>query len=492
MAPTDQELMEEYRSKLRAANVLESKDPTYTLQKLHECINLLKSLNNPTKNSNLDKKILERRISKLEANTVIRDLDNVSEPELETVDDSVFEEGTYVNEDLAENQSIDNNASENMEQVETAISTDAIPTHSVSDTETSDFTSLGIYRTPYKMEVPELLPDIFQEVYEALLAGTTLEYQAYLTFYESINDLYPDPFPPIVFQKSEVAFYVGDTHGAFKETQIMIRYFQRVLEHRKSKEIKIIFLGDYVDRNPNDLENLTLILAFWQKYPDNVIVLRGNHEDSKINQYYGFLQNLVDTFVIEDWVKSLYQEILDVFTKLSVAHIDALFSKAGDQEIRVFSAHGGIPIDTDNPSQPVNLTNLPELIHSNIPTFEQFDKYMNWLLWADPREEVEDIVLRPDIGRNQFGIGPFNRFMETNGLHFMVRAHEVLKEGYKYFFNERLISLFSASTYKNRPIGKAAFLRLEASKSPKILSTDPDMLEMDFDFWQQSLLSLEE
>lgn len=247
----------------------------------------------------------------------------------------------------------------------------------------------------------------------------------------------------------------------------------------------MIFLGDYVDRNPNDLENLTLIIAFWIKYPENVVLLRGNHEDVKINQYYGFIQNLTDTFVIEEWIKTLYKEILSFFVKLPVIHVNALKKPLNNKlndSIRIFAVHGGIPIDPENPLEPIDLHRLVKEIDSNVATFEQFDSYMNWLLWADPREEVDEIILRPDIGRNQFGLKPFRRFMEKNHLHFMVRAHEVLKEGYKYFFNQQLISLFTASTYKNRPIGKAAFLRLEASKPPVFLSTDKDLLEMDYDY----------
>ena len=44
----------------------------------------------------------------------------------------------------------------------------------------------------------------------------------------------------------------------------------------------MIFLGDYMDRGPNDLEVLTLLLALHIKNPNSVFLLRGNHEDRAI------------------------------------------------------------------------------------------------------------------------------------------------------------------------------------------------------------------
>ena len=60
--------------------------------------------------------------------------------------------------------------------------------------------------------------------------------------------------------------------------------------------IRIIFVGDYVDRNPYDLETLTLILSFYMLFPKNVILLRGNHETREINEHYGFYDNLLRKF----------------------------------------------------------------------------------------------------------------------------------------------------------------------------------------------------
>ena len=52
-------------------------------------------------------------------------------------------------------------------------------------------------------------------------------------------------------------------------------------------EANYLFLGDYVDRGPQGLECICLLLAYKIKYPENFFMLRGNHECSSINRIYG-------------------------------------------------------------------------------------------------------------------------------------------------------------------------------------------------------------
>lgn len=44
-----------------------------------------------------------------------------------------------------------------------------------------------------------------------------------------------------------------------------------------------IFLGNYVDRGSNSLEVICLLMALKVKYPDQIHLLRGAHEDKLIN-----------------------------------------------------------------------------------------------------------------------------------------------------------------------------------------------------------------
>jgi hypothetical protein len=65
---------------------------------------------------------------------------------------------------------------------------------------------------------------------------------------------------------------VGDLHGHFSD---LLRYFH---EGGRPPTTNYLFLGDYVDRGAQGLETVCLLLALKCKYPDQIHMLRGNHE----------------------------------------------------------------------------------------------------------------------------------------------------------------------------------------------------------------------
>ena len=69
----------------------------------------------------------------------------------------------------------------------------------------------------------------------------------------------------------------GDAHGNYNQLKQLI---SRV---NPTKEDLLIFLGDYIDRGNQSLDCLKLVMKLSKQ--DNVIVLRGNHEQMMLDYF---------------------------------------------------------------------------------------------------------------------------------------------------------------------------------------------------------------
>ena len=75
---------------------------------------------------------------------------------------------------------------------------------------------------------------------------------------------------------------VGDVHGQFYDLCAMLRKVDQIGE--ANPDNKLLFLGDYVDRGPYGPEVTLYLLTLKIRYPDQVILLRGNHESREMTQ----------------------------------------------------------------------------------------------------------------------------------------------------------------------------------------------------------------
>jgi len=200
-------------------------------------------------------------------------------------------------------------------------------------------------------------------------------------------------------------------------------------------------MGDFVDRGFYSVETFLLLLALKVRYPDRVVLIRGNHESRQITQVYGFYDECIRKY----GSAAVWRYCTEVFDYLALA---ALIDG------RVFAVHGGLS------------PNLSTLDHIRVIDRKQevpHEGAMCDLLWSDPEDGVEGWGLSPRGAGYLFGADVTAAFCSANGLDFIARAHQLVMEGYKSMFQDQLVTVWSAPNYCYRCGNVAAILELDDS-----------------------------
>lgn len=71
-------------------------------------------------------------------------------------------------------------------------------------------------------------------------------------------------------------YAIGDIHGCLDQLQRLVELCERDAGEGRSK---LIFLGDYIDRGPDSRGVIEFLIDLQKWSPDEIICLRGNHED---------------------------------------------------------------------------------------------------------------------------------------------------------------------------------------------------------------------
>ena len=263
------------------------------------------------------------------------------------------------------------------------------------------------------------------------------------------------------FETKKVAF-VGDTHGAFEEVT-------KFVLGAVSKEVDlIVFLGDYVDREPpNGLENLLAILkVFADSKGEKVVFIRGNHESPLTNYYYGFYDEV--TIKLGG---GAYEKFKEFFSLMPISAVVNGW----------FAVHGGLPglpnqegkmeLAIRRPSEINEKVSLPDVNPDNPIALQ--------LLWNDPREMKEYDFL-PNVrgdGIYYFGVKPTEEFLKGDNLKGIIRGHEVAN-GVRVLMEGKVINVFS-SVYHGESAG---VLILEGNEPKEIILINPngDVLRLPY------------
>jgi len=216
---------------------------------------------------------------------------------------------------------------------------------------------------------------------------------------------------------------VGDIHGQYTD---LLRMFEMCGFPPTSN---FLFLGDYVDRGKQSLETILLLMCYKIKFPENFFLLRGNHESANVTRVYGFYDECKRRCNIKIW-----KTFIDAFNCLPIASI-----VAG----KIFCVHGGL-----SPS----LTHMDDIRQIARPTDVPDYGLLNDLLWSDPADMQTDWESNERGVSYCFGKRVIMEFLQKHDFDLVCRAHMVVEDGYEFFTDRLLVTVFSApnvSCYKD-------------------------------------------
>ncbi len=263
---------------------------------------------------------------------------------------------------------------------------------------------------------------------------------------------------PMVLRLKVPIKVFGDIHGQYQDLMRFFHLWGAPAENKANSDIECfdyLFLGDYVDRGSHSLETICLLMALKVKYPLQVHLLRGNHEDRWINNAFGFGDECAGRLG-EDMgdPDSVFSKINEVFDWLPLA---------ATIEDRVLCLHGGIGSQLNAVEQIETLARPLEIVHE-VATLEH--QLVIDILWSDPTDTDNDLGIQANTIRDpngtgnivKFGPDKVHEFLQNNKLSLILRAHECVMDGFERFAGGELITVFSATDYCGRHKNAGAML----------------------------------
>jgi protein phosphatase len=225
---------------------------------------------------------------------------------------------------------------------------------------------------------------------------------------------------PVLLNLHAPCVIVGDIHGQILDLFRILHAFG-MPPHQH-----YLFLGDLVDRGEFSVECLVVVLLLKCLYPDQVHLIRGNHEFGTLCSQCGFMMQFLNFFTST----LLYEQSLNVFRYIPLgARIDGT----------ILCVHGGI-----GPA----VTDIDCILSLRRPIDGFGNDILDSLVWSDPCSTITEFEENTTRGTGyNFGGDALARFLQQSGLRMLVRAHECVEDGVSFSFGESLVTVFSASNY---------------------------------------------
>ena len=237
---------------------------------------------------------------------------------------------------------------------------------------------------------------------------------------------------PVLLEITSPVNICGDTHGQFNDLLRIFEFGGRI------PSSNYLFLGDYVDRGKNSIETICLLLAYKIKYPKNIFLLRGNHESELINHVYGFFDECKRRYDIK-----IHKLFPICFNWLPVAAI------INDT---ILCMHGGL-----SPS----IKSIDDLKRIMRPTEIPDKGILCDILWSDPDINASGWDPSPRGISYVYNQNIAKQIIDDLNIDLVCRAHQVVEEGYEFFANKKLVTVFSAPNYCGQFDNAGAMMKVD-------------------------------
>lgn len=154
----------------------------------------------------------------------------------------------------------------------------------------------------------------------------------------------------------KITFVIGDVHG---EAERLREMHDLILERHRlmfsSHDIRIVHLGDYVDRGPDSLGVINAIHGLKAQKSVEVVSLAGNHEEMMVKALVAGSGASYDLWIQNGGDATLDSYRRGGFRSVPIAHIGWLMSRPSvliEQEEKRIFVHAGVdPKDFPNESK---------------------------------------------------------------------------------------------------------------------------------------------
>ncbi len=247
----------------------------------------------------------------------------------------------------------------------------------------------------------------------------------------------------VKLEPSGEALVIGDLHGDLESLISILQSSGFTRKMTERKDATLIFLGDYGDRGAQSAEVYYTILKLKLAFPEQVILLRGNHEGPEDLMASPHDLPLQFQFRFKEDGRAVYSKVRELFPYLYNAVL---------VEEHYLLVHGGLSPE---------IATAQDLANANKTHPEQ--DFLEDLLWSDPNDTVRNVLYSPRGAGKLFGKSVTEKVLRKLNVKILIRGHEPCQEGFKLNHDGKVLTLFSrrGAPYFN---AYGAYLQLQLSK----------------------------